>query len=85
MIKQRTRRRQQTTRQCKPNNVGNEHDTNGLLQKNVYRNKKNQKFKQQTGSEQVENKKTTTNNITTQTQTNNAGNEHDRNNKLSSL
>jgi hypothetical protein len=65
--------------------VGNEHDTNGLLQKNVYRNKKNQKFKQQTGSEQVENKKTTTNNITTQTQTNNAGNEHDRNNKLSSL
>jgi hypothetical protein len=47
-------------RQCKPNNVGNEHDTSGLLQRNVYRNKKIRKPKQQ-----VENKKTTTNNKTT--------------------
>jgi hypothetical protein len=29
------RKQQQTIRQCKPNNVGNEHDTSGLLHKNV--------------------------------------------------
>ncbi len=31
MIKYKTRREQQTRRQCKPNNARNEHDTNGLL------------------------------------------------------
>ncbi len=41
MIKQRTKKQQQTTRQCKPNNVGNEHNTSGLLQRSVYKNKKN--------------------------------------------
>jgi hypothetical protein len=39
------------------------------------------KPKQQIGNEQVKNKKTTTKNNTTQTQINNVGNEHDRNNK----
>jgi hypothetical protein len=34
------------------------------------------------GNEQVDNKKTTTNNKTTQTQTKNAGNEHDRSSKF---
>jgi len=34
------------------------------------------------GNEQVKNKKTMTNNKTTQTQTNNTRNEHDRNSKL---
>ncbi len=60
MIKQKIKRQQQKKKQCKPNNVGNEHDTSGLLQRNVYRNKKIRKPKQQ-----VENKKTTTNNKTT--------------------
>ncbi len=32
--------KQITTRQCKPNNMGNEHNTSGLLQRNVYINKK---------------------------------------------
>jgi hypothetical protein len=40
--------------------MGNEHDKSGLLQKN-------RKPKQQVGNEQVKNKKTTTNNRTTQT------------------
>jgi len=59
----------------------NELETNALLQRNVYRNKKIQKPKQQAGNEQVENKKTMTRNRTTVTQTNNVGNEHDRSNK----
>jgi hypothetical protein len=46
MIKWKTRRQQQTRRQCKPNNARNEHDSNGLLQQNVYKNKRNQKPKQ---------------------------------------
>jgi len=33
------------------------------------------------GNEQIENKKTTTKNKTMQTQTNNVGNEHNKNNK----
>jgi hypothetical protein len=32
------KKKKTTIRQCKPNNVGNEHNTSGLLQKNVYRN-----------------------------------------------
>jgi hypothetical protein len=46
-----------------------------LLQRNVYRNKKKGKPKQQVGNEQVKKKKTTTKNKTMQTQTNNARNE----------
>jgi hypothetical protein len=52
--------------------MGNEHNTSGLLQRNVYVNKKKWKPKQQARNEQVENKKTTTKNRTTQIQTNNA-------------
>jgi len=40
MNKKRIKKQQQTTRQCKPNNVGNELDISGLLQKHVYKNKK---------------------------------------------
>jgi len=47
-----------------------------LLQKNVYRNKKTRKPKQQVGNEQVKKMKTTTKNKTMQTQTNNAGDEN---------
>jgi hypothetical protein len=61
--------------------MGNEHNTSGLLQKNVYINKINQKLRQQVRNEQVENKKTMTKNKTMQTQTN-VGNEHDRNNNF---
>jgi hypothetical protein len=39
--------------------VGNEHDTSGLLDKNVYKNNKSWKPKQEIGNEQVENNKTT--------------------------
>ncbi len=40
MIKQTTKTQQKTTKQCKFNNTRNEHHTNGLLQRSVYKNKK---------------------------------------------
>jgi hypothetical protein len=55
--------------------MGNEHNTSGLLQRSVYRNKKKWKPKQQVGIEKVENKKTTTKNKTTQTEIINTRNE----------
>jgi hypothetical protein len=55
--------------------MGNEHDTNELLQRSVYRNKK--KTKTQTSREQEDNNKEKT----TQIETNNAKNEHDKSNK----
>jgi hypothetical protein len=63
--------------------MGNEHDTNGLLQKHIYKNKKNWKPKQKkVGNKQVENKKTMTKNKITQTRTNNTRNENDSSSKL---
>ncbi len=50
--------------------------------KDVFIETKKRKPKQQMGIKQVKNKKTLTKNITMQTKTNNARNEHDRSSKL---
>ncbi len=71
MIKQRTRR------QCKPNNAGHEHNASGLLQRSVHKKNKNGN----PNNKRELNKKVTTKNKTMQIETNNIGNEHNRNSK----